>query len=613
LQGLKRCKPPNNSLICKLIIICIADGKRAERIRLSELGKVERIWDQYPYPVKKGVVNLVIGDTVIAPLACAQQEQTRSRYYSNAQVPILWYMTSNSIAAQGQILLDVALKHAAEELDGKLVKVIWIPLSGIISDIQFNRDVLEILDTTQKAKEYGREMNISIELCLAKTWLPLGVSWHEEALAIHRLNTAMETAGYYWLRCRVIDLTVITMHKIEHRTERNMVSIEGLEDMFLVADHYKRPRVGGIEVTYQAGRKAREILRRVLTTFKLEPDWDTVTKSATMFVKIDPPRAFIQGRNRVLPAPVKKVMDPHETLPTRSAIRSGYLRGRIPCDDLPPTGLGDYEWHLMLAQSTIPGHKKDEMTPAILSRVNRMQLTRVRDEPGFVEPTRRSPGGKRKREETRAESSVKTEPFTPNLTITIPNRKHPTGRAKSAHSRLEPVRRSLSRRRGRSHERFENRRNSRNSSSSKPPEKRTRSDNRPTKQEAKDDRSHTRSAGNSPRRRPALKGIETTWVTASEDEDDVVEITKEANQSVEEIKQGDASKSPGSPEQYTSSEDSSSSDEDDGQTLLETMLAKMVEDVKADFRRQLREKKARKKAKKAEKKKKKKEESCLRQ
>jgi len=500
------------------------------------------------------------------------------------------------------------VKHATEELGGKHVNIIWIPLSGIITEIQFERDILEILDIVQKAKEYGRDNNVTVELCLAKTWLPLGLAWHDEALVIHRLNTAMETAGYYWLRCRVIDLTVITMHRVELKKEKHVLHIEGLEDMFLVADHYQRPGKGGMAITYQAGRKAREILRRVLVKFELEPDWDKVTKSTTTHVRIEPPRAFIQGRSRVLPAPVKKVLNTHEILPTRSAIRMSYLRGRIPCDDLPPTGLDEYEWDLILAQSTIPGRKKDELSPVILSPGNRVLLTRVRDELGFTEPTRRmqaSPGGKRKREEKTAESSN----ILPDLSITIPNRRTPTTRARSAHSRLEPRTGNPSRRLGRSHDRFTTSRNARKRSTSKPQVKRTKSDNRADGRIPETGKNRTRSLSTSPRRRPALRRIETTWVTASESEDEVVEIVeKETNRSVEDLEHDDAVSLPaGSPEQSTPSEDSSSSDEDDGQSLLEAMLAKMVENVKEDFRRQLKEKKARRKARKAEKKQKKKE------
>ena len=79
----------------------------------EQYGKVERVWDKDPYKVRKSTTYIVIGDNTIYPLAYADPEETKP-YLIDAQVPVIWYMTNNTIAMQGQILFNIAVKDAVK-------------------------------------------------------------------------------------------------------------------------------------------------------------------------------------------------------------------------------------------------------------------------------------------------------------------------------------------------------------------------------------------------------------------------------------------------------------------------------------------------------------------
>jgi len=90
-----------------------------------------------------------------------------------------------------------------------------------------------VADGYQKAKIFHQNSGIVIEMAMAKSWLPLGLAWHEDALKIVRMNLALDALCYHWLKCRSVDLTILTMHDTEGK-DRSVVRIQGLENQYLV-------------------------------------------------------------------------------------------------------------------------------------------------------------------------------------------------------------------------------------------------------------------------------------------------------------------------------------------------------------------------------------------
>ena len=89
---------------------------------------------------------------------------------------------------------------------------------------------------------------------LAKSWLPLGLAWHDDAVKIARMNQALDALSYFWLKCRSVDMTVLTMHEME-RPQKTAIKIQGLEKHYLVENQYRWPKEGGHDLGWFAGQK----------------------------------------------------------------------------------------------------------------------------------------------------------------------------------------------------------------------------------------------------------------------------------------------------------------------------------------------------------------------
>jgi len=211
------------------MIIVITGGKVSESM-IGTMGRIERVWDVFPYP-SETEIDIVLADLTSITMATASPEKNNAKFYKDEEAPLLWYFTQCSIADQGEILLKTILPHAYNELGMKTVRVLWIPKSGIPSTQVFERDIIEVADIYQKVKIFAQNHGIVIKMGMAKSWLPLGFAWHEDALKVARMNLALDALCYFWLKCRAVDLTVLTMHDMEKKPQRTAVKIQGLENM----------------------------------------------------------------------------------------------------------------------------------------------------------------------------------------------------------------------------------------------------------------------------------------------------------------------------------------------------------------------------------------------
>jgi len=398
----------------------IAGGKRAEILRTENMGTVERIWDVSPYP-RKSECYIVLADIAAVTMAAATQEIKNVKFLRDQDVPIIWYYTQCSIADQGAILEKVVLPHAHKELEIKTVRVLWIPKSGIVAHQIFERDILEVAHTYQAAKEYAEKNGIVVEMGFGRSWLPLGRAWHDEALKIERMNLALDALSYFWLRCRAVDLTVLTMHPMENKGEKNVVMIQGLEKHYLVQAEYRYPTEGGHALGWFGGRKGREIVRKVMIRFHLEPDWEQMEKATHRYFHINHPRRFWDGRMRPMPEPERGLAKPHEVFKERRKATRMFLAGKTDSDALPNTFLGTYLWRTLNIQSTIPEHATDKMEEYTLKPTNRiLSLTILETPPVEKLESHDDVGGrpaKRGRREVGRERGRTVEP-----TITITRR-----------------------------------------------------------------------------------------------------------------------------------------------------------------------------------------------
>jgi len=182
---------------------CFAGGKYAESRTSASIGKIERIFDIYPSKSTK--VNIVICDKKGISLATAEAERSKIHYLKDAQVPVVWYFTSATIAGQGDLMQKIVIDQIHKNANLTVIKVIWIPCSGIPGLMKLPRDIYEVVDSIEKCKEAAIKYSVKVEISLATSWIPMGPSYHDEALRIVSNNRALQVVGYWWLRCRVTD------------------------------------------------------------------------------------------------------------------------------------------------------------------------------------------------------------------------------------------------------------------------------------------------------------------------------------------------------------------------------------------------------------------------
>jgi len=108
-------------------MIVTAGGKRSETM-IGTSGRIERVWGMYPYP-NETEIDMVLADITAVTMATASPEIKNSKFYKDAEAPLLWYFTQCSIADQREILVNIILPHAYNVLGRKIVRILWIPKS----------------------------------------------------------------------------------------------------------------------------------------------------------------------------------------------------------------------------------------------------------------------------------------------------------------------------------------------------------------------------------------------------------------------------------------------------------------------------------------------------
>ena len=122
----------------------------------------------YPYPGKTEI-DIVLADVTSVTMATASPEIKNAKFYKDDEAPLLWYFTQCSIADQREILVKIILPHACNVLGRKIVRILWIPKSGIPANQVFERDILEVADGYQKAKTFAQNNRIVIKMAAPRT------------------------------------------------------------------------------------------------------------------------------------------------------------------------------------------------------------------------------------------------------------------------------------------------------------------------------------------------------------------------------------------------------------------------------------------------------------
>jgi len=289
-------------------------------------------------------------------MATAQPEKNND-YITDDDVPILWYFTDTRICHQRTIILD-AIGEIQDTMGDVKINIIWQPMNGKRFDTFYKRDALEVADTLMKIKKVSYTSNSPIRVALAKSWYPSGADKHSKALTISRLNLALEVVSYYWFRCRCIDLSDITMVPRtsssdgiqEEVNDDERTNLRGYEDKKFKDQNYRDAKRLPMEISFYPARRSREILRKIIQIYGLEPNWEKARNSRDNYWRIDIPAIYTDGKLEILHAPLSGERA-YLAMRNRIGAYVKYEEEKEYEACLPSTFLEDYEWEFLNSQS----------------------------------------------------------------------------------------------------------------------------------------------------------------------------------------------------------------------------------------------------------------------
>ena len=99
---------------------------------------------------------VVIGGKEIKAMAKAEPDlRNKHKYFSDQDVPILWYACGGRIADQKDILLNEVIPDLFMSKLQNKAQILWIPTHEARINTSFEPDVMEILDAVTKIKEFN--------------------------------------------------------------------------------------------------------------------------------------------------------------------------------------------------------------------------------------------------------------------------------------------------------------------------------------------------------------------------------------------------------------------------------------------------------------------------
>jgi len=348
----------------------ISGGKTTDYRYDREWGVCLRLWDLFPYP-KKDSINIVVSDMVAISLATAEPE-INANFKTDAQCPIVWHFTQTSIANQGKWLVQI-IKEWSEFDKPENIRIIWIPIHRTGSITNYATDIFEVADTMIKVKDVGKKYGISVRTALAKSWMPMGLKNQVKALKICRLNLALEVLSFNWIRCRCLNFATLTMETKKEDTvitELTRMEIPGFDDLVFSPQSYRNMGSDPMEISFYSGRKARQTIRMVFLEHGIEPKWERALLATDRDERVRIPEVRHRGYKNPLPVPAQGGDACHEAMKLRVQIRYLYERGLSDERTFPPTGLAEYPWIQLNAQSDDSSRPIDEYKQDPLSRGN---------------------------------------------------------------------------------------------------------------------------------------------------------------------------------------------------------------------------------------------------
>jgi len=176
-------------------------------------------------------------------------------------------------------------------------------------------------------------------------------------------------------------------------SDKERTNLRGYEDKKFKALNYRDARRFPMEISYYPARRSREIFRKIIQVYGLEPNWEKARNSRDSYWRIDIPAIYTDGKLEILHAPLSGEC---AYLAMRNRIMScvQYEEEKEYNARLPSTFLEDYEGEFLNSQSLDGSRSLDtDLVEYTLSADNNILQPTI-PRPQFTEQ-----GDKREREE----------------------------------------------------------------------------------------------------------------------------------------------------------------------------------------------------------------------
>ena len=113
---------------------------------------------------------IVIGGPDMRDMAVEEADRKNSRWYTDSQVPIVWYSCGGGLVNQREVLIYIVLPDLIMERQVNEAQIIWVPSHETRADINYMADIMEILDGVVKVKEFNIYSDTEFKLGFARNW-----------------------------------------------------------------------------------------------------------------------------------------------------------------------------------------------------------------------------------------------------------------------------------------------------------------------------------------------------------------------------------------------------------------------------------------------------------
>jgi len=311
---------------------------------------------------------VVLGGMEVRNIAKADPEKNLG-FYTDEQVPILWYACSGSVADQRDILVYEILPDLLVNREQQEAQIVWIPSHTNKAHTNYKTDIAEVLDGVVKLREFNLYHDTRYKVGLGRSWFGWGKECEEINVKVEQFNLSLDIVAFHLIKCRVINLTKFTTTKVKSNTP-GKVPIEVVTHTNFALDpaQYKGGDAGRFKIAEFTNRRMRQEIRFYLVKLNMCPSWTRALTTGD----VTPPVMVINQKRIRLPIPEEADEEAGEVLKTRAKIRTGFVKSGLKSTNLNLPPIPRIDWSKINIATTKGGRRTVEQITPQLSPENQV-------------------------------------------------------------------------------------------------------------------------------------------------------------------------------------------------------------------------------------------------